>query len=1095
MERIAYAIVREPLNPRTAIRGTLEVPADGIRGDVLLERLRLRGYVPDGLPAIVSRRHGLVADPQAAILLPGDYVIVSPSVHGMDPISITLLLLAPLILSAYSTVAALQAMKRLKAQDPTSGQAAQTQAYSFGAVENTQIDSVPIPVLYGKTKLGGVVLNRFLYAPEGAAIEYARVLIGLAEGELTEVAPAGATDIYVDNTTLDTYSDYQYETRLGTLDQEPVSFFDEVYQQSFPDLLVTNSLSFYAPLDNDSFENAALCLPEADSTSTACYSGYAKNAYFTTYAGQKCLLLAAETSDVRYGYKTSYLADAYSDPIAIHAWIHVTAAQWNASDVGNLIIWTDCPFEDELQRQYRVGVTKQSATTWVLRLYASYYDMQEEDWFTSLLYDSTEMQSSALVEAWHHVYWFRSGSQFGCFLDGVDVTDRETAYVSKRDSRLYGYRKGTEVSKNRCHIGWDENVPDADSLIGYVKQVAVHIGSVPYLSDFTPPDIGANYLELYTEPAQCACTIHGAADSIHWSYRLPSGLIGYYKNTQVQTPWHARLQEWIELSDGSEILLCDRDYAGGIGQVTSTDITGLFTGVVTWSRTFRFDYVPIESVSGTFHYGEYVRTATGSGYAKIAGIKYSGGTAVRLYLSEIQGESDFSAGRSITGQSSGATATIGSGGIVIAEVVEDPILHIRKASTSYTSSMEFSNVTRLYSVAASRRLSLAYPGTALLGLQIAAQEKLSQVPSVNVICSRMTAELPYWTGSEYGTFEADLSNPAWAAWDLMTNGRYGLGIDARDMDRDSWIEWANYCDVLVPIPGSSETERRASVNVVFDEKNKNGWELLDQIFQIGRAIHVQHGSTHYVRLDCPRDPVMHVSSAMCISGSVKVEWLDPQTKPDRVIIEYLDEDKQYVKQAQSAESEGYDSTENEYRKVDSVFVPAITRAGQARREAIFRLQKQRAAIKRYAWDMDIEAVCLEVGDVVTLQSGSNRFVYGGVIRGVDGTSVTLDKTVLLRESVYGAGTPAVLRSRALRTDAAIEVELTGPYDVETQTITIAQATSGLEAGAPYAIARAEDADLVEIDSISVTDEGKIRITGTLYDPDAYYHDDYGETPI
>ena len=124
---------------------------------------------------------------------------------------------------------------------------------------------------------------------------------------------------------------------------------------------------------------------------------------------------------------------------------------------------------------------------------------------------------------------------------------------------------------------------------------------------------------------------------------------------------------------------------------------------------------------------------------------------------------------------------------------------VRVSKTSTKSSV--SNDVTVQDMQSVTSLSLSYPNSSMLGVEIDASEQLNDgAPTTTaVVYGRLC---PVWDGASTIIPALPLkwsANPAWVSLELITNARYGLGrfYDARDVDLPKWLEWATYCDEIV----------------------------------------------------------------------------------------------------------------------------------------------------------------------------------------------------------------------------------------------------------------------------------------------------------
>ena len=94
------------------------------------------------------------------------------------------------------------------------------ETYGWEGVRSAVKQGTPIPVLYGKRKVGGNVISLSTYM-DGQK-QYLTMLLALTGHKVSSIS-----DVEVNNQPIDNYKDVQFDTRLGTLTQAPIGFITE----------------------------------------------------------------------------------------------------------------------------------------------------------------------------------------------------------------------------------------------------------------------------------------------------------------------------------------------------------------------------------------------------------------------------------------------------------------------------------------------------------------------------------------------------------------------------------------------------------------------------------------------------------------------------------------------------------------------------------------------------------------------------------------------------------------------------------------------------------------------------------------------------
>ena len=199
-------------------------------------------------------------------------------------------------------------------------------------------------------------------------------------------------------------------------------------------------------------------------------------------------------------------------------------------------------------------------------------------------------------------------------------------------------------------------------------------------------------------------------------------------------------------------------------------------------------------------------------------------------------------------------------------------------------------------------LKLAYPNTALIGVQYDA-ETFSNIAKIAVDLKGVKIKVPSnydpvgrtYVGIWDGLFKRAYSNnPAWIYYDLCTNKRYALGNRLTEPMIDKWSLYrlAQYCDQLVP-DGKGEQEPRFTCNV-YIQSAESAFDILSKLAGLFRAISYWDGASIVCEADLPQDTMFTYTSANIIDGAqginysgtrardrhnaIKVAWDNPQNR-------------------------------------------------------------------------------------------------------------------------------------------------------------------------------------------------------------------------
>lgn len=328
-----------------------------------------------------------------------------------------------------------------------------------------------------------------------------------------------------------------------------------------------------------------------------------------------------------------------------------------------------------------------------------------------------------------------------------------------------------------------------------------------------------------------------------------------------------------------------------------------------------------------------------------------------------------------------------------------------------TSMASFRSAFSFTSVSVGPVVTLNYKYSATLSVAARA-DRYSQLPAVAIDILGKIIKVPNnydpWNGVHYGqwsgVFKEEWSdNPAWCFYDMVTNGRYGLGesIDPGLIDKWSLYQIGQYCDGLVPAFGGG-VERRFRCNILYTTQAE-AWEVLQQLASIFRGLVYWAAGTVMAIQEAPQTPVFTFSPANVVQtvdeggrvtepcfiyqGTAKrtrhtvalVSWDDPKNAY-QPRVEYL------------ADSDGL--ARLGYRPLE-IRLPGITSKGQALRTGQWALLAEILLDETVTLGVGAIGAALRPGDLIKVADPDKAAVrYGGRIVAVDGATVTLDAAPL-----------------------------------------------------------------------------------------------------
>ena len=394
------------------------------------------------------------------------------------------------------------------------------------------------------------------------------------------------------------------------------------------------------------------------------------------------------------------------------------------------------------------------------------------------------------------------------------------------------------------------------------------------------------------------------------------------------------------------------------------------------------------------------------------------------------------------------------------------------------------NRTQITQVDVVKYAALTYPDTALVGVSFSTAEfggtsqmgieaygRLIRTPTGYDPIRRTYP--PLWDGTFSYTWS---DNPAWVAFDLLTNARVGLGLSLSQIDLAGFYDIAMYCDAWLP-DGYGGQEPRFSFNGQITSA-KAPIELLNQIAAIWRGSIYWAGQVVTATCDKPTDASIIINPSNVIDGQFvwstkakqqqasvfKVRWIDPARGYEEAVETHVEPDL---------------LRELGYRE-RVIELPWCTSQGQAARMARSLAYTQRYENELVTYRASLDHLVASQGavfpgQVVALRDPARAGSRGthGRLQAVSPTHVTLDRDISLEvDQAYSlhvsdrSGQPQVVPIRPM---AANQVAGDFAFD--------------LSPGAPWLLTSSQlQPEWVRILSVEWVDKTIATVTGVKHNP-------------
>ncbi|EJZ7016880.1 phage tail protein [Salmonella enterica] len=302
-------------------------------------------------------------------------------------------------------------------------------------------------------------------------------------------------------------------------------------------------------------------------------------------------------------------------------------------------------------------------------------------------------------------------------------------------------------------------------------------------------------------------------------------------------------------------------------------------------------------------------------------------------------------------------------------------------------------------------LTQSYPGTALVGLKVDADQFGSQSVSRKFHCLGRIVLVPSnydpnartYAGLWDGTFKpAYTNNPAWIILDLLTHPRYGLGqrIGLADVDKWALYAIAQYCDQMVP-NGFGQDEPRMTCNVYLADRRK-AYDVISDFCSVMRCMWVWTGQRMTFIQDRPSDKVWTYTNANVVNGEFNYSYSAAKDRHNAAEIRFIDPQNGWNVSVELVEDKA-DIAKNG-RKVLQMDAFGCTSRGQAHRTGLWAIQTELLETQMVTFSVGAEGLRHTPGDIFEVcDSDYAGASIGGRIVAVDvvARTLTLDRDIEL----------------------------------------------------------------------------------------------------
>lgn len=343
------------------------------------------------------------------------------------------------------------------------------------------------------------------------------------------------------------------------------------------------------------------------------------------------------------------------------------------------------------------------------------------------------------------------------------------------------------------------------------------------------------------------------------------------------------------------------------------------------------------------------------------------------------------------------------------------------------------------------------------------------------------------------TVDVNSATPGGYLISAMDPALFTVTVDV-SLSADPWTSGTLLSDDITPaaVEGTAEgREPRYTFDGAFDTE-RSVWDCLLSILAVARAVPIREGKRIRVKYEHPRDSVDIIGQGSIVAGSWEVTYGGRANRANSLMVEFQDEDQNYDRSTATLDHPSVqNATSLDVLRRETVGLFGTCRRSQALRQAAFLLNANELLVREGRFVAAIDALALEVGDVLTVSHDVSGWGVSGRIYANDSTtSVKLGRTVTLA--------PATTYTLHVRNKA------TGLYEGQTvnsaagtyalgAAITVASAFSFIpERDAVFLLSVEGEEMQVQVTGISLTQTLQREVSWLEYDPDVYEDDWFGD---
>lgn len=248
-----------------------------------------------------------------------------------------------------------------------------------------------------------------------------------------------------------------------------------------------------------------------------------------------------------------------------------------------------------------------------------------------------------------------------------------------------------------------------------------------------------------------------------------------------------------------------------------------------------------------------------------------------------------------------------------------------------------------------------------------------------------------WGGSFKWAYS---DNPAWCLYDMILDGNYGFKAHYPEImvDRWSFYEAAQWCDVLVPRKGATGYQPRYTYHDLIDQP-RPGVEAAQYVASIfGGIITTDLNGTVRLKLDKPGNPVQLFGPESVTIDGFQYQFADIASRANDFLVTFINPELKWNQDVRRVKVNSY-ITKNGRIPMDFVAVGCID-PFEAQRRALLRVISANTEVTTVTFSTTRPGILLEPFDIIGITDPYMNWGLSGRIKslGRDGVSVGIPST-------------------------------------------------------------------------------------------------------